>query len=143
MCNCRYYDAVSVAISILVGIVLGVLGLLGLLVAGAVAPLLGALLAAVSLLLLTLLAISPLRQAAAFAACLCQKGLRLLVGALLLLVVSSFALIFAIATPIATLIITFLIFTFFAYTLFSLYCLLRCAVRAGCGADPASCVIRL
>ncbi len=132
MCNSRYYDAISVGISLLIGIAVGVLALLELLIVAIVTPVLALLFAVLCLLLLTLLAISPLRKSEGFARCLCQKGMRLLIGALGLLVIGGISLIF---TPIATLpifIVNFLIFTLLTYTLFSLYYLLKCAVRIGC-----------
>ncbi len=143
MCNSKYYDAISVGVSILVGIVLSVLGLLNLLTAGALAPILGMAFGGLCLLLLTIGASSLLKQGGQFAACLCQKGVRLLVSALLLMIVCAFTLVFLLTNLVISLILGFLIFTLFSYTIFSLYCLISCLVRAGCAEAPTACVVRM
>lgn len=135
MCNSRYYDAISVGVSILVGIVMTVLAIFNLLTAGLIAPILGIALGALALLFLVIAAGSLLRQAAQYGECLCQRAVRLLIGALWLMIVSGFTLVFLLTNLIIALILGFFIFSLMSYTLFSLYCFLRCIVRAGCGEE--------
>lgn len=126
MCVNRFYDAVSVIVSILLGIALTVLAAFNLLTAGLLTPLFGGLFAAFSLLLLTLGAVSLLRQNESINCCVCHRGFRLLVPALVLLALSAFTLFFALTNVIVWLIIAFLLYTLIALTFFALYGYLRC-----------------
>lgn len=138
MCNNRYYDVISVGASILIGVLLSVFVLLNLLVATAVTSVIGLALGAFCLLLTVIAATSLFRQNASFSACVCQKGLRLVISSLLLIVVSAFTLIFFPLSVIFGAVLEFFMFTLISYTLFSLYCSLQCIVRSGC-VDEASC----
>ncbi len=142
MCNSRYYDAATILISIGIGIALSVLGLLGVLTVATVAPLLGAALGALALLLMTISGATLLRQNEQYNACQCRKSARLLLGALLLIAVSAFMLIFPVTAVVFLTILQFLLFSLMSYTFLTLYCLLRCVTRAGCGADPACATTR-
>ncbi len=141
MCNSRYYDALSVGVSILVGIVMTVLAIFNLLTAGIIAPIIGIALGALSLLFLVIAASSLLRQAAQYGECLCQKAVRLLIGALWLMIVSGFTLVFLLTNLIISLILGFFIFSLITYTLFSLYCFLHCIARAGCASAEEAAFI--
>ncbi len=126
MCVNRFYDALSIALSILLGIAMTVLAAFNLLTAGLLTPLFGVLFAAFALLLLTLGAASLLRQNENVNCCVCHRGFRLLVPALLLLAVSAFTLFFALTNVVIALILAFLLYTLMALTLFALYGYLRC-----------------
>lgn len=145
MCNSRYYDVISVAVSILVGIAFSVLALFNFLTAGLLTPVLGIAFGAFCLVLLTLGAVSLLRQNDAINACVCRKGMRLLWPALLLMLVSAFTLVFALTNLVIGLILAFLLYALFTYTVFGLYCYLACLVKSGCrecGADTIEVVCR-
>ena len=134
MCNSsKCFQAVSIGVSILVGIAMLVLSLFGLLVTGLTIPLVGIVFSVLCLLLLTIAASSLLKQDRHYNACLCREGLYLLAGALLLLIVSGFTLVFLPVNLVISLILIFLIFALLTYTLFALYAVLCCLVRAGCG----------
>ena len=140
MCNSRYYDALSVGVSILDGIVMTVLAVFGLLTTALIAPLIGIVAGALVLLFIVIAASSLLRQDAQFGACLCRRSIRLLLSALWLIIVSGFTLVFLLTNPIISLILGFLIYTLISYLLFSLYCFLRCLLLAGCDEEDAACV---
>ncbi|HIU15861.1 MAG TPA: hypothetical protein IAC49_05325 [Candidatus Ventricola intestinavium] len=131
MCKSRYYDAIAIGVSILVGVLLTILSAFNLITAGLLAPLFGILLGAFALLLLTLGAVSLLRQNHGFNQCVYQCGKRLLLPALWLVIVCAFTLLFALTNLIIGLILAFLIFTLISLTLFGLYCFLSCLIRAG------------
>lgn len=126
-----FYDAVSVAASILLGIVMTVLAAFNLLTAGLLTPLFGVLLAAFALLLLALGASSLLRQNERIDCCVCHRGIRLLNPALLLLALSAFTLFFALTNLVIGLILAFLLYTLIALTLFALYGYLHCLIACG------------
>ncbi|MDO5378369.1 MAG: hypothetical protein Q4G52_08545 [Clostridia bacterium] len=128
MCVNRFYDAVSIAVSILLGIVMTVFAAFNLLTAGLLTPIFGGLLAAFALLLLTLGAASLLRQNESINCCVCRRGIRLLIPALLLLALSAFTLFFALTNLIIGLILAFLLYTLIALTFFALYGYLRCLI---------------
>lgn len=144
MCNSRYYDVISVAISILVGIAFTVLALLNFLTAGLLTPIFGIAFGAFCLFLLTIGGVSLLRQNDPFNACIRRKGLRLLWPALLLLLVSAFTLVFALTNLVIGLILAFLLYALLSYTVFGLYCYLSCLIKAGCRGsyDEATAVCR-
>lgn len=128
MCHNRYYDVLTVAASLLIGIVFTVLAFLNLLVTDLTIPIL-----AVSIAFAALAAVAHgnahgLR---------CQnQAARLIIAALLLAAAAIFALVFAPTIQVITLIVTFLIFSLLSYTLFSLFCFLTChghrSAEGGC-----------
>lgn len=132
MCRSRYYDAIAVGVSILVGVGLTILSAFNLITAGLLAPVFGIALGAFSLLVLTLGSCSLLRQNQVFNRCVCQRGKRLLYPALWLVIVCAFTVLFALTNLIIGLILAFLIFTLMSLTLFGLCCFLSCLVQSGC-----------
>lgn len=128
MCNRRCYDAGTVAVSILIGVAFALLSFIGLLTEEFVVPVLGLAVAALVLLLLMLGTSSLLRQNACYDRCICQRGRRLLITALLLLAVSIAALLITGVGDIAAAIFVFLVITLLTLTLCSLFCL----IGAGC-----------
>lgn len=132
MCNKKWYDVLSVSVSLLSGIVFTILAFLNLLTAFTLGPILGIALGAFSLVLLTLGAVSLLRQEQHVNRCICAKGKRLLISALLLMAISAFAILFVLTNLLIALILVFVIAVLFVYTLFSLYCYLACLTDAGC-----------
>lgn len=135
MCRSRYYDAIAVGVSILVGAAFSILSLFNLLTAGLLTPIFGLALGAFSLLVLTLGVTSLLRQNDSVNRCICQRGRRLLIPALLLVIVSAFSLIFALTNLVIGLILAFILFTLISLTFFGLYCFLSCLISAGCCED--------
>jgi len=132
MCSGRYYDVITVAVSILIGIAFAILSFFDLLVTGLTVPVLALALAAGALLILTLGTASLLRQNACYDRCVCTRGARLLISALLLIAVAALTL-FLIQVPlVVTLVLIFLTFTLLAFTFFALYCFLSCLIGAGC-----------
>lgn len=128
MCVNRLYDAISFIVSILLGIALTILAAFNLLTAGLLTPIFGGLLAVFALLLLTLGAASLLRQNDRINCCVCRRGIRLLIPALLLLALSAFTLFFALTNLIIGLILAFLLYTLIALTFFALYGYLSCLI---------------
>ncbi len=133
MCNKKWYDIVTVIVSVLVG-------------AAAVAysvkfgftayimPRLAVLFGTLALLLLTLALCSLLRQDRSYNACLCHCGHKLLLVAIALLVVGTVTLI-ALETgndDILRYILAFLLGALMSGTAFTATGLLSCLVEAGC-----------
>lgn len=132
MCNKKYYDILSVVVSLVGGIVIAVLAFFSLTAVTFTGPVLSIGLASFGLLAVVLASTSLLRQDNKFNECLCQKAKKLLVSALLLFIVASFSLIFTVIAVIATLIIAFILGTLFIYVLFSLYCFISCISSTSC-----------
>jgi len=118
VCNNRYYDVISVAASFLTGIVFAVLAFADLLVTGITVPILA--------LVLGLFALGVTAWSNAHGLRCLDGAARLILSALALIAVAVFALVFVGGVPAVALIITFLIFSLMAYTLFSLFCFLTC-----------------
>lgn len=133
MCNKKWYDIVTVIVSVLVG-------------AAAVAysvkfgftayimPRLAVLFGTLALLLLTFALCSLLRQDRSYNACLCHYGHKLLLAAIALLVVGTVTLI-ALETgndDILRYILAFLLGALMSGTAFTATGLLSCLVEAGC-----------
>lgn len=135
MCNSRYYDIISVSVSILAGIAFTVLAFLNFITSFIIGPWLSIALGAFAIAVLTISATSLLRQDDTMNACICEKGKKLLIPSLALIAVSAFTVLFALTNLLISLILAFIISTLFVYTLFSLYCFLACIVRAGCNSS--------
>lgn len=131
MCSSRYFDVFAVTISLLSGIAMAILSVFGLLSGVPFIALLGLGLSALALLLLTIGTASLLRQNDCYDRCIYFRGKRLLIAALLLLIVSAFALVFTLSGVLVTAALVFLIYTLFALTIFTLYCFLSCLIGAG------------
>lgn len=135
MCNSRYYDIISVAASLLSGIVFTVLIFLNIITSFILGPWLALALGAFAVSLLTLASTSLLRQDDRMNRCVCEKGKKLLVPSMALIAISAFTVIFALTNLLISLILAFVISALFVYTLFSLYCFLSCIIRSGCKSD--------
>ena len=118
MCYNRYYDVISVAASLLIGIGFAILSNLNLLVTGITVPILA--------LVLGLFALGVTAWSNAQGLRCLEGAARLILCALALIAVAVFALVFVGDVPAAALVVTFLIFGLMAYTLFSLFCFLNC-----------------
>jgi len=132
MCAKRSCDGVALAVSVLVGVAFAILSFFDLLITGIAVPVFALAFGAASLLLLALASASLLRQNACYDRCVCTRGARLLISALLLIAVAALTL-FLIQVPlVVTLVLIFLTFTLLAFTFFALYCFLSCLIGAGC-----------
>lgn len=132
MCRKKYFDALSVGLSILIGIAFALLALYGLLNAVVTSAIVGLALGAFSLLLLLIAAASLLQQNNAYNDCLCRGARKLLLGAVWLMVVCVFTIAFALTSTIVVAILSFLIFSLMSYVFFTLYCWLKCLLSVGC-----------
>lgn len=133
MCHKKYFDALSVGLSILIGIVFALLALFGLLNAPLSWSVTGLSLGAFSLLLALLAASSLLQQNSAFNECLCRTARKLLLGAVWLMALCVFGLVFALTGTVVSIVLSFLIFSLMSYVFFTLYCWLKCLLSVGCG----------
>lgn len=122
MCKKRLFDIAAIAISLVLAVALLVMDLFGMLAGGALIPALGAAFAALGLLLYAVL-----RERCALA-----KGLRLTVGALLLLLFSLLTLVLAAPITAVALTLHFVVFALTVYTAFALGCVLACEGRENC-----------
>ncbi len=129
MCFKRSYDAVAIAVSILVGIGLTVLEFLGLLVTGLLIPLIAIGFGVVCVLALSIVSASVLRQVSTFDRCVCRKGDLLAISAVGLILIAALSVILAAPALAVTLILRFILFTLFVYAAFALTCLLWCLTR--------------
>ncbi|MDD3334278.1 MAG: hypothetical protein PHI98_02065 [Eubacteriales bacterium] len=136
MCRKKHCDALSVCVSILVGVAFALLFLFNLLTTTLITPLLGLSLSALSLLVLVIALSSVLQQSSLYNECMCRNARQLLIGAIWLLIVSAFALVFTLASTAIFVILNFLMFGLMSYTLFSLYCWIKCMAAVGCGHEP-------
>lgn len=118
MCNSRYYDVISVAISLLVGIAFAVLTFLDLLVTGITIPIIA--------LVLGFFALGTVAYGHVHGLRCMNQAPRLVLSALALVAVAIFALVFTSATVVIALIIAFILFSLISYVLFSLFCYLTC-----------------
>lgn len=132
MCNNRFFDIIAVVLSVLVGAVLTVLGFLALLVTGPLIAALGGGFGLFALLLLVIAASSLLRQSAQYNACMGPRALRVLISAASLVAVAGLSLILLTPAAAVTLILNFLIFALFTYTLLAVCCMLSCIAMSGC-----------
>ena len=123
MCNCRYYDVISVAVSLLVGVFFAVLTFLGLLATGITIPIIA--------LVLGFFALGTVAYGWARGMRCMNQAPWLVVAALALVAVAIFALVFVNPTLVVSLIIAFVIFTLITYVLFSLFCYLNCREKHG------------
>ncbi len=131
MCSSRYSDVFAVVISFIAGIVMALLSYNDLLTTGTTNALLALALGAFTLLLLVIVVTSLLRQNECYDRCIHQRGRRVLIYALLLIMVSAFALVFTLTIVTVTTVLIFLIYAFLTLTLLSAYCLLSCLIGAG------------
>lgn len=141
MCNSRYYDVISVAASILLGIALTILSLLNVITATILTPVLALILGGFSLAAVVYAAGSAARQSQGLNRCLCHKAVRLVRSAIWLVIVAMFTLIFAITNLIIGGILAFILFTLMVYTFFQLYCFILCLARGGCEAAGGSTAV--
>ena len=118
VCNNRYFDAISVALSRLIGIIFAVLSFLNLLVTGITVPILA--------LVLGLFALGVTAWSNAHGMRCLDGAARLILSAVGLIAVAIFALVFVGGVLAVELIVTFLLFALMTYTLFSLFCFLTC-----------------
>lgn len=127
----RYYEAVAIAVSILVGIAFALLSFFGLLTAGITGPIFALVLGAFALLVLTLGATSLLRQNACIDRCVSQRGKLLLAAAVLLVIIAALTLLLVLTNQTIILILVFLLYTLISLTLIALYGFLSCLIEAG------------
>ena len=127
----RYYEAVAIAVSILVGIAFALLAFFGLLIPGPAGSIFALALGASALLVLTLGAASLLRQNECFDRCVGQRGKLLLAAALLLVILAALTLLLALTNQTIILILVFLLYTLLSLTLIALYGFLSCLIDAG------------
>lgn len=132
MCRKKYYDALAVGVSILIGIALSLLVTFDLLTSAFTAPVVGAALGGLSLLMLTIAAASLLQQNNTYNDCMCRSARRVLLAAIALLVFSIFSIAFTVFNVVAQTIFNFLVFSLISYALFSLYCWFKCLLSVGC-----------
>lgn len=128
MCNKRWWDALAVAVSLLIAIGLTILNVCWLLKTCLI-PFLGLFFAALALFLTVLAATSLLRQNPHFDGCVVCRADRVIAAAIALLLVSALALLLPHFLRITLLILHFIIFALFVYAALSLACLLLCLVR--------------
>ena len=131
MCNSRYYDVVSVAVSLMVGIVFAVLTFLDLLVTGITIPIIA--------LVLGFFALGAVAYGWARGMRCMNQAPRLVAAALALVAVAIFALVFASPILVVALIIAFIVFTLISYVLFSLFCYLNCREKHGNEINVGGC----
>ena len=135
MCSSKLSTLILTLASVLSGAVFTVLAFLNLITSFLLGPWLAIALGAFSIAVLTLAATSLLRQDKQMNACICERGIRLLLSALALIAVSAFAVLFALTNLIISLLLVFIIATLFVFTLLSLYGLLACVIRSGCNCN--------
>ena len=127
----RYFEAVAIAVSILIGIAFAILSFFGLLTIGTAGPIFALVLGAFALLVLTLGATSLLRQNECFDRCISQRGRLLLIAALLLVIIAALTLLLILTNQTIILILVFLLYTLVSLTLIALYGFLNCLIEAG------------
>lgn len=132
MCRKKYYDALAVGVSILIGIALSLLITFDLLTSAFTAPIVGAALGGLSLIMLVIAAASLLQQNNNYNDCMCRSARRVLLAATALLVFSIFAIAITLTNVVLQTIFNFLIFSLISYSLFSLYCWFKCLLSVGC-----------
>lgn len=128
MCSKRYWDALAVAISLLIAIGLIVLDVFSLL-KDFLIPFLAVAFGALWLLLAVLIITSLLRQNPHFNDCVLCKADRVLVTSIALILAGALALILPCFLRVTALILHFILFALFVYTALSLACLILCLVR--------------
>ena len=133
MCNKKWYDIVTVIVSVLVGAATVAYSIeFGF--TAYITPRLAIVFGSFALLLLTFASCSLLRQDIAYNSCLCGCGHKLLLTAIALLVVATVTLI-ALETGndnILRYILAFLLGALMSGTAFTVTGLLSCLVEAGC-----------
>ena len=133
MCNKKWYDIVTVIVSVLVGAA-AVAYSIEFGFTAYITPRLAIVFGSLALLLLTFASCSLLRQDSAYNSCLCGCGHKLLLTAIALLVVATVTLI-ALETGndnILRYILAFLLGALMSGTAFTVTGLLSCLVEAGC-----------
>ena len=129
MCHDKNYDVLSLLISILAGIGFAIIAFINFITSFLIAPWIAIGLAGFSLLVLTIVGSSLLRQDPSIDKCVRQCGKRLLVAALALFAGSVISILFALTNLLILVVLVFLVATFFVYTVISLYSFLTCVLK--------------